>query len=77
MGVEGQVLTVQAPLLNLTKAATVNLGLSLGVDYSMTVSCYQANAAGEACGLCDSCRLRKIGFEQASVADPTRYAAAQ
>lgn len=77
MGVEGQVLTVQAPLLNLTKAATVNLGLSLGVDYSMTVSCYQANVAGEACGLCDSCRLRKIGFEQAGVADPTRYVAAQ
>lgn len=77
MGVEGQVIHVRAPLLNLTKAATVNLGLSLGVDYSMTVSCYQANDDGEACGLCDSCRLRKIGFEQAGVADPTRYATAQ
>lgn len=73
MGVEGQAVTVQAPLINLTKAATVNLGISLGVDYSVTVSCYQASKSGEACGTCDSCRLRKRGFEQAGVADPTRY----
>lgn len=73
-GVEGRPVKIETPLINLTKAQTVELGLSLGVDYSLTVSCYQANDAGEACGLCDSCRLRKKGFEQLGVEDPTRYA---
>ncbi|TCS40788.1 7-cyano-7-deazaguanine synthase QueC [Reinekea marinisedimentorum] len=73
-GVEGRPVKIETPLINLTKAQTVELGLSLGVDYSLTVSCYQANENGEACGQCDSCRLRKKGFEQLGVQDPTRYA---
>ena len=59
--------------IDLTKAEIIRLGLTLGIDYAKTVSCYQANSAGEACGVCESCRLRKIGFAQAEVADPTRY----
>lgn len=74
MGVEGRPIRIHTPLINRTKAATVELGLSLGVDYSLTVSCYQANAAGEACGRCDSCRLRRKGFVEAGIPDPTRYA---
>lgn len=74
MGVEGRHISIHTPLINLTKAATIELGLELGVDYSQTVSCYQANEAGEACGRCDSCRLRRKGFAEAGVADPTRYA---
>lgn len=73
-GVEGRPVKIETPLINLTKAQTVQLGHSLGVDYAMTVSCYQANEHGEACGVCDSCRLRKKGFEEAGVEDPTRYA---
>ena len=73
-GVEGERLHIRTPLINLTKAQIIEQGLALGVDYSLTVSCYQANDAGEACGKCDSCRLRKLGFAQAGVADPTRYA---
>lgn len=73
-GVEGQPVTIRTPLIDLTKAETIQLGMRLGVDYAMTVSCYQANEQGEACGVCDSCRLRKKGFEQAGVTDPTRYA---
>lgn len=73
-GVEGRPVKIETPLINLTKAQTVELGLSLGVDYALTVSCYQANDKGEACGECDSCRLRKKGFEQLGVEDPTRYA---
>ncbi len=64
---------VHAPIIDLTKAEIIRLGLTLGIDYAKTVSCYQANSAGEACGVCESCRLRKIGFAQAEVADPTRY----
>ena len=64
---------VHAPIINLTKAEIIRLGLTLGIDYAQTVSCYQANSRGEACGVCESCRLRKIGFAQAEVADPTRY----
>ena len=71
--VEGQTITVHAPLIDMTKAQIVLQGMALGVDYAMTVSCYQANANGEACGLCDSCRLRRDGFLAASLADPTRY----
>ena len=62
-----------SPLLYLSKADTVKLGKSLDVDYSMTVSCYQANKDGEACGKCDSCYLRKKGFQDADIQDPTRY----
>ena len=71
--VEGKTITVHAPLIDMTKAEIVKQGMALGVDYAMTVSCYQANAQGEACGLCDSCRLRKQGFEAAGLADPTAY----
>ncbi|MFB6349356.1 7-cyano-7-deazaguanine synthase QueC [Moraxella sp. ZJ142] len=72
-GRQGHKLSIIAPLQNLSKAETLKLGLSLGVDYSQTVSCYQADADGRACGTCDSCHLRKQGFIDAGVADPTRY----
>ena len=72
-GVEGERFEIHAPLLEMSKAEIVREGLRLGVDYSMTVSCYQANEEGLACGRCDSCRLRAAGFAQAGVADPTRY----
>lgn len=75
-GAEGGQLKIRTPLIELTKADIINLGLTLGVDYSLTVSCYQANDKGEACGKCDSCRLRKMGFEQAGIVDPTLYASA-
>jgi 7-cyano-7-deazaguanine synthase len=71
--VEGHTITIHAPLIDLTKAQIVTLGTSLGVDYAMTVSCYQADSHGEACGLCDSCRLRREGFLAAGLKDPTRY----
>jgi 7-cyano-7-deazaguanine synthase len=71
--VEGQTIAIHAPLIDLTKAQIVSLGKGLGVDYAMTVSCYQADSNGEACGLCDSCRLRREGFLVAGLADPTRY----
>lgn len=73
VGAEGGQLKIRTPLIDLSKADIVKLGLGLGVDYSLTVSCYQANDKGEACGKCDSCRLRKMGFEQAGIADPTLY----
>lgn len=73
-GVEGEPLHIRTPLIDLTKAQIIQQGIKLGVDYSLTVSCYQATDSGAACGKCDSCRLRKIGFQQAGVADPTRYA---
>jgi 7-cyano-7-deazaguanine synthase len=72
-GVEGQGFTIQAPLQNLSKADIVKAGMRLGVDYGLTVSCYQADDQGRACGKCDSCRLRAEGFAKAGVADPTRY----
>lgn len=72
-GVEEQQLTVHAPLIELTKAQIVQQGTQLGVDYSITVSCYQADATGAACGVCDSCFLRREGFANAGIADPTRY----
>jgi 7-cyano-7-deazaguanine synthase len=71
--VEGHPLSLHAPLLHLSKAAIIQQGIKLGVDYSMTVSCYQADEQGRACGVCDSCRLRRAGFEQAGVPDLTRY----
>jgi 7-cyano-7-deazaguanine synthase len=73
-GVEGHRLTIQAPLISLSKADIIRAGLALNVDYGMTVSCYQADPAGRACGKCDSCRLRASGFNAAGVSDPTRYA---
>lgn len=72
-GVEGQGFTIQAPLQMLSKADIVKAGTRLGVDYGLTVSCYQADDQGRACGKCDSCRLRAEGFSAAGVADPTRY----
>lgn len=71
--VEGRRLTIHAPLVDWSKAEIIRRGTALGVDYGLTVSCYQADDEGRACGECDSCRLRRIGFEQAGVADPTRY----
>lgn len=73
-GVEGSPLRIQAPLIAMSKAEIIRSGTALGVDYAQTVSCYQANEAGEACGRCDSCRLRREGFAAAGVPDPTRYA---
>lgn len=72
-GVEGQHLRVHAPLIHLSKADIIRRGIALGVDYGQTVSCYQADADGRACGGCDACRLRRAGFETAAVPDPTRY----
>jgi 7-cyano-7-deazaguanine synthase len=71
--VEGQDLSIHAPLIDMTKAEIVRAGMALGVDYSQTVSCYQASLDGLACGKCDSCRLRQQGFLEAGVKDPTRY----
>ena len=71
--VEGQKITVHAPLINMTKAEIIQKGVQLGINYAMTVSCYQANENGLACGLCDSCRLRREGFAKANIADPMRY----
>jgi len=72
-GVEGKGLKIQTPLLWMTKAEIIRAGLEAGIDYSLTVSCYQADDAGRACGVCDSCRFRRKGFLEAAVADPTRY----
>jgi len=71
--VEGHALRIHTPLISLTKAQIIQSGMNLGVDYSQTVSCYQADDSGKACGVCDSCRLRRQGFVSAGVADPTRY----
>ncbi|KAF7599989.1 MAG: 7-cyano-7-deazaguanine synthase QueC [Candidatus Dactylopiibacterium carminicum] len=73
VGVEGNRLRIHAPLIDLTKAQIVQLGNSLGVDYGLTVSCYQADDDGRACGKCDACRLRSAGFDAAGLVDPTRY----
>jgi 7-cyano-7-deazaguanine synthase len=72
-GVEGHGCRIETPLIDLTKAEIIRLGTRLGVDYALTVSCYQADAEGRACGRCDSCRLRRAGFEAAGLPDPTRY----
>ena len=72
-GVEGAPLTLHAPLIQLSKAEIIRQGLQLGVDYALTVSCYQADEQGRACGVCDSCRLRKQGFLDAAQPDPTPY----
>ena len=72
-GVEGAGMRIHAPLIELTKAEIIRRGAALGVDYSMTISCYQPHTDGLACGRCDSCRLRRAGFKEAGTADPTRY----
>ena len=72
-GVVGNRLAIHTPLIDLTKADIIRQGNALGVDYAMTVSCYQADSEGRACGVCDSCRIRAAGFESAGVSDPTRY----
>jgi 7-cyano-7-deazaguanine synthase len=74
-GVEGNRLTIRAPLQHLTKAQIIQLGVSLGVDYALTSSCYDPGSDAEACGRCDSCKLRLRGFEQNNISDPIRYAA--
>jgi 7-cyano-7-deazaguanine synthase len=71
--VEGHKITVHAPLIDMTKAQIIALGTKLDVPYRATVSCYQADSQGRACGKCDSCRLRREGFVKAAIADPTRY----
>lgn len=71
--VEGRPLVLHTPIIDLTKAQIITRGVELGIDYSITVSCYQADADGAACGRCDSCRLRQAGFATAGVPDPTRY----
>jgi len=73
-GVGGAALTIHAPLVRMSKADIIKTGLRLGVDFASTISCYQADFAGRACGKCDSCRLRSAGFLDAGVPDPTRYA---
>ncbi len=75
-GVEGRPIEVKTPLLHLSKADIIKQGTALGVDYGQSVSCYQADAEGRACGRCDSCRLRRKGFLDAQVPDPTRYQSA-
>ena len=71
--VEGAPVRIHTPLITLSKADIIRRGVELGLDYALTVSCYQADEDGRACGVCDSCRFRRAGFEQAGVADPTRY----
>jgi 7-cyano-7-deazaguanine synthase len=73
-GVEGRPVTLRAPLVNMAKAEIIREGARLGVDYGLTHSCYDPDPSGAACGSCDACQLRRRGFEQAGVADPTRYA---
>jgi 7-cyano-7-deazaguanine synthase len=73
-GVEGGEITIHTPLIDLTKAEIISRGIKLGVDYSRTVSCYQADGEGRACGVCDSCRIRREGFKSAGFTDPTIYA---
>ena len=72
-GIEGAPARVHTPLIQWTKAQIITAGTALGVDYAQTVSCYQADAQGRACGRCDSCRLRRTGFDAAGITDPTRY----
>lgn len=74
-GVEGNTFKIHTPLINLTKAEIIRKGINLGVDFGLTVSCYSADGQGRACGRCDACRLRKQGFTQAGVPDPTLYQA--
>ncbi len=70
---QGSPISIETPLISLSKAEIIKTGVGLGVDYARTVSCYQADADGRACGRCDSCRFRKKGFAEAGLDDPTRY----
>ncbi|MCH9646345.1 MAG: 7-cyano-7-deazaguanine synthase QueC [Proteobacteria bacterium] len=72
-GIEGQQIHIQTPLISLNKAQIIQKGMLLGVDYSKTTTCYQANERGEACGVCDACEYRKLGFLEADIDDPTHY----
>lgn len=72
-GVEGHALSIHTPLIHMSKAEIIKSGITLGVDYALTVSCYQADDQGRACGVCDSCRFRREGFIKAGIPDPTRY----
>jgi len=72
--VEGEAFTIHTPLIALSKAEIIKQGIALGVNYQRTVSCYSADVNGHACGVCDACRIRKAGFAEANVADPTIYA---
>lgn len=72
-GIEGKKLTIHTPLMRLSKKEIIQTGIALGVDFGLTVSCYQADEAGRACGVCDSCRIRKAGFAAVGIVDPTRY----
>lgn len=72
--IEGHPINIHTPLIDLGKSEIIRKGVDLGIDYSITVSCYQADSEGRACGVCDSCQLRMIGFAEAGIADPTRYA---
>jgi 7-cyano-7-deazaguanine synthase len=71
--IEGKLMNIHAPLIELSKSDIIRRGMPLGVDYAATISCYQPDTQGRACGRCDSCRLRRAGFEQAGIPDPTRY----
>jgi len=73
IGVEGRRIRIHTPLIDLTKAGIIQMGVGLGVDYAQTVSCYQADSEGRGCGLCDSCRIRAEGFREARMVDPTCY----
>jgi 7-cyano-7-deazaguanine synthase len=73
-GIEGHALKIRAPLVSMTKAQIIRAGADAGVDFGLTVSCYQADSTGAACGVCDACRIRRSGFEAAGLDDPTRYA---
>jgi len=73
VGIENHSMRIETPLIDLSKAEIIQLGITLGVDYSQTISCYQADLEGKACGVCDSCRLRIQGFIDADIADPTLY----
>jgi 7-cyano-7-deazaguanine synthase len=74
--IEGRPTRIETPIIGLSKEAIIRRGVELGVDYSMTVSCYRADRSGCACGHCDACRFRKLGFERAGIEDPTRYQSA-
>ena len=71
--VEGQAIAIECPIIRMRKHEIVRQGYELGVDFSLTVSCYEADAGGRACGACEACRLRREGFERAGIGDPTRY----
>ena len=72
-GIEGNKIIIHTPLINMTKPEIINTGMDLGVDFGLTISCYQPDSNGRACGMCDSCRFRRMGFDQAGIDDPTQY----